>query len=390
MLEALDLRPGMTFLNVGSGSGYLSCIAASLLGQHGVSHGVEISQPAVDFSKEAIVRWRERLLSSAKDAAVKEDIARQAASIAARATAFPVEQSEAVVVEHASSLCGGLVGCCLPTAIGSSSNPSIATAPSLSPPTAVVPLSVSLTATAKAEIDVVCGNCFDLDLVSASQTLRYDRVYVGAGVPPHRRTFFMHLLAEGGVLVMPVDGDNELVQVRRVVGGVYTNRAISSVHFAPLIESDYTAEEVVEREREGESDGEGETAMDEERVLQRLLQRAVDSSSLSLSRSVDDEERDTVRVSVRVLRSTPPSLSRHRLRLPALLWAPQRERHSQFPQCFRDVVRLILLAAHRSGGYMSPSMSKRVTGNKRKPMSLSLCGLLPVHLWYHVFSFASR
>ena len=357
MLEALDLRPGMTFLNIGSGSGYLSCIAASLLGQHGVSHGVEISHPAVDFSREAIVRWRERLLSRAKDAAVNEDIAHQAASIS---TALPVEQSEVVVVERASSQCGGL------TAVGS-----LATAPS--PSTAVVPLSVSLAATAKAEIDVVSGNCFDLDLVCATKTLLYDRVYVGAGVPPHRTTFFMHLLAKGGVLVMPVDKDYELVRVHRFGDTNYIIRAICSVQFLSLID---TAEEVVEREREGESDGEGEG------------QRAITGlPSLSLTRA-DSDERG--RESISVLRYTPPSLSRRRLRLPALLWAPQRDRHSQFPKCFRDVVRLILLAAHRSSGYIYPSMSSCVTGNKRKAISMSLCGLLPVHLWYHVFCFASR
>jgi hypothetical protein len=33
VLTALDLQPGMAFLNVGSGSGYLSCLAACLLGK---------------------------------------------------------------------------------------------------------------------------------------------------------------------------------------------------------------------------------------------------------------------------------------------------------------------------------------------------------------------
>lgn len=60
VLEALSLQRGQSFLNVGSGSGYLSCLAASLLGPNGVSHGIEISESNVSFSLQAIQKWKEK------------------------------------------------------------------------------------------------------------------------------------------------------------------------------------------------------------------------------------------------------------------------------------------------------------------------------------------
>ena len=44
ILDTLSLQHGQSFLNVGSGSGYLSCLASCCLGEGGLSHGIEISR----------------------------------------------------------------------------------------------------------------------------------------------------------------------------------------------------------------------------------------------------------------------------------------------------------------------------------------------------------
>jgi protein-L-isoaspartate O-methyltransferase len=49
---------------VGSGSGYLSCLAATLLGDGGVSHGIDMNPAVVRHSKECCQRWYSSLLES--------------------------------------------------------------------------------------------------------------------------------------------------------------------------------------------------------------------------------------------------------------------------------------------------------------------------------------
>eukprot|EP00540_Astrosyne_radiata_P004000 CAMPEP_0116841026 /NCGR_PEP_ID=MMETSP0418-20121206/10691_1 /TAXON_ID=1158023 /ORGANISM="Astrosyne radiata, Strain 13vi08-1A" /LENGTH=516 /DNA_ID=CAMNT_0004471397 /DNA_START=64 /DNA_END=1614 /DNA_ORIENTATION=+ len=59
-LEALELRQNssLSFLNVGSGTGYVTCIVASILGPKSSCHGVEIHEDVVNHSKSAIARWQ--------------------------------------------------------------------------------------------------------------------------------------------------------------------------------------------------------------------------------------------------------------------------------------------------------------------------------------------
>jgi len=59
-LEALELNENssLSFLNVGSGTGYLSCIVAEILGPKSVNFGVEIHEDVVNHCQESVTKWR--------------------------------------------------------------------------------------------------------------------------------------------------------------------------------------------------------------------------------------------------------------------------------------------------------------------------------------------
>ena len=176
VLKALDLKSGKSFLNIGSGSGYLSCLAAFLLGEEGVSHGVEISESACQFSREKAKVWHAKLMSK-----LKED-----------------EES---------------LGTPMP--------------PVISPD----------------GIAFVSSNCFDIDILSAVSTMKYDRIYVGAGCPESRKEFFLSMLADDGIMVAPINEKNHMIVIRKFCGRVYNSKPISQVNFAPLLDTTVRADE---------------------------------------------------------------------------------------------------------------------------------------------------
>ena len=63
VLEAFELKSdtGLSFLNAGSGTGYLTCIAASILGSRSVHYCVEIHEDVIRHSQEAIAEWTKTL-----------------------------------------------------------------------------------------------------------------------------------------------------------------------------------------------------------------------------------------------------------------------------------------------------------------------------------------
>lgn len=68
VLEALELRndAAFSFLNAGSGTCYLTCIAASILGPRSVHYCVEVHEDVVQHAKESIASWKENYAPAQK------------------------------------------------------------------------------------------------------------------------------------------------------------------------------------------------------------------------------------------------------------------------------------------------------------------------------------
>lgn len=63
VLEGLCLEPGMSFLNLGSGTGYLSTMAGLLLQQHGTNHGIELHEDCLRYAYERLEEFKQKSLA---------------------------------------------------------------------------------------------------------------------------------------------------------------------------------------------------------------------------------------------------------------------------------------------------------------------------------------
>lgn len=188
VMEALELPKdsSLSFLNAGSGTGYLSCIAASILGpksshycknvfvwfsihcfhrikadpSFAVTIGIEIHADAIEHCKQAITNWKR-------------------------------ESSAAQRMQ---------------------------------------------------QIEIIHGNALNLDIAVGECALGFDRIYIGASIEVHQLPMFKKILKPGGILVGPVDGD--LVKIIRLPShechdGIteqgYSQEILSPVRFAPLV-----------------------------------------------------------------------------------------------------------------------------------------------------------
>ena len=68
-LEHLDLRPGQSFLDVGCGTGYVSALAACLLGDRaaGATYGVECVSSRLEQASGGGARREQQCVSKGRD-----------------------------------------------------------------------------------------------------------------------------------------------------------------------------------------------------------------------------------------------------------------------------------------------------------------------------------
>ncbi|KAE9548184.1 hypothetical protein FO519_008604 [Halicephalobus sp. NKZ332] len=72
ILEHLDLQKGQSFLNIGSGLGYLSTMAGFFLGSSGVSHGVEINKRIYEYALQKRTEFLQSPVFSCFDFCIPE------------------------------------------------------------------------------------------------------------------------------------------------------------------------------------------------------------------------------------------------------------------------------------------------------------------------------
>uniref|UniRef100_A0A8C3B364 Protein-L-isoaspartate O-methyltransferase domain-containing protein 1 n=1 Tax=Cairina moschata TaxID=8855 RepID=A0A8C3B364_CAIMO len=174
VMEALKLQPGLSFLNLGSGTGYLSTMVGLILGPFGINHGIELHSDVVEYAKE-------KLESFIKYSDSFDNVC-----------SFHFFHWTWVRKQH------GLLATYITFEF--------------------------------CEPAFVVGNCLEI----ASDSHQYDRIYCGAGVQKDHENYMKILLKVGGILVMPIE--DQLTQILRTGQNTWESKNILAVSFAPLVQ----------------------------------------------------------------------------------------------------------------------------------------------------------
>ncbi|RZF37776.1 hypothetical protein LSTR_LSTR007138 [Laodelphax striatellus] len=58
VMESLELKPGLSFLNIGSGTGYFNTMAGLILGANGTNHGIEMFEDNVQYANMKLEEFK--------------------------------------------------------------------------------------------------------------------------------------------------------------------------------------------------------------------------------------------------------------------------------------------------------------------------------------------
>jgi protein-L-isoaspartate O-methyltransferase len=207
VLEALDIQPSMSFLNIGNGTGYLTALVSVILGRTGQCTGIELYDDVVTHAAQADVAWRRSLLLPPPSSSVVMDDGtsnpRPATTPASTTTTTTARSNVSaswtngrllrrVIRRGGSAAVSPQISMSFPTTNATS----VASSPSLSENTVDntdLPPPPTLYA----------GNIFSLDTQQGECCIGFDRIYIGAAVSQRELPVLAELLKPGGILVGP-------------------------------------------------------------------------------------------------------------------------------------------------------------------------------------------
>ena len=203
-----------------------------------------------------------------------------------------------------------------------------------------------------AHVDVRHGSCLDVD---PSSSMRFQRIYVGAGADETVASILFGMLELGGVLVGPFatpDGSQRLLRVRRLGEGSFQVRELMHVQFTPLL-AYLPAEERAA-------------------AAQAAAAQAATASHGAASPAAAPADEPSPATN-----GAPPSNKRSRsnsITLEPPVWS--FDTHARFPADHRAAVRTLLLVHARSDSLLARYMTAGLGGsNPQRDLRMLACGL---------------
>ncbi|ELW72457.1 Protein-L-isoaspartate O-methyltransferase domain-containing protein 1 [Tupaia chinensis] len=214
VMEALKLQPGLSFLNLGSGTGYLSTMVGLILASEPV-HPYRRWPQVLNLLGLLLVRkLPEAQLSASPRPFLPSPTRRQLSTLlcCSSASGAPFLVKGPFGINHGIELHSDVVEYAKEKLESFIKN------------------SDSFDKFEFCEPAFVVGNCLQI----ASDSHQYDRIYCGAGVQKDHENYMKILLKVGGILVMPIE--DQLTQIMRTGQNTWESKNILAVSFAPLVQ----------------------------------------------------------------------------------------------------------------------------------------------------------
>ena len=187
-----------------------------------------------------------------------------------------------------------------------------------------------------AHIDVRHGNCLEID---ASSSMRFQRIYVGAGADEAMAAILFGMLELGGVLVGPfagADGSQRLLSVRRLGDSSFQVRELMHVQFTPMLSHPPPEERAALAALAA--------ARHSHAVVASESPTSAPSATIPSPSNVSGDARGAQALS-KLARSSNP------ITLEAPFWSP--DTHGRFPEAHEAAVYAVLLVHARAASELS-------------------------------------